>query len=59
MLVGGDIVFSVGGIAVAADGSAMPKILEYLSNLKTGDVVVIKVLRAGQISELKTTLPAG
>jgi hypothetical protein len=43
---------------VAPGGTAMPKILEYLSNLKTGDVVTIKVLRAGQISELKTTLPA-
>jgi S1-C subfamily serine protease len=58
MLVGGDIILAVGGITVVPDGAALPKILEYLSNLKTGEVVTIKVLRAGQVTELKTNMPA-
>ena len=58
MLVGGDIILAVGGITVVPDGAAMPKILEYLSNLKTGDVVTIRVLRAGQVTELKTNMAA-
>ena len=58
MLVGGDIILAVGGIAVVPDGAAMPKILDYLSGLKAGDVVVLKVLRAGQVIELKTGMPA-
>lgn len=56
MLVGGDIILAVGGITVLPDGAAMPKILDYLSNLKTGDPVTIKVLRAGQVTELTTTM---
>ena len=58
ILVGGDIILAVGGIAVLPDGAAMPKILEYLSNLKTGETITIKILRAGQVSELKTVMPA-
>ena len=57
ILVGGDIILAVGGIQVLPDGAAMPKVLEYLSNLKPGDVVTVKVLRAGQVTELKTNMP--
>jgi S1-C subfamily serine protease len=49
ILVGGDIILAVGGIQVLPDGAAMPKVPEYLSNLKTGDVVTVKVLREGQV----------
>ena len=58
ILVGGDIILAVGGITILPDSAAMPKILEYLSSLKTGETVAIKVLRAGQITELKTAMPA-
>ena len=53
MLVGGDIILSVGGILVTPDGSTILKMIEYLNSMKPGDTITIKVLRAGQITELK------
>jgi serine protease Do len=58
MLVGGDIILSVGGIAVTADGSGLSRIWDYMNDLKTSDVVVVKILRAGEVAELKTQMPA-
>jgi S1-C subfamily serine protease len=58
LLVGGDIILRVGGIAVTADGASLLKVWDYVNGLKTGDVVTVGVLRAGEIVELKTSLPA-
>ena len=58
LLVGGDIILGVGGIAVTADGAGLLKVWDYVNGLKTGDVVTVGVLRAGEIVELKTSLPA-
>ncbi|HKZ81145.1 MAG TPA: PDZ domain-containing protein, partial [Pyrinomonadaceae bacterium] len=57
LLVGGDIILSVGGIPVTPDGGTTLKMIEYLNSLKPGDPVTMKVLRAGQITELKTSVP--
>lgn len=58
LLVGGDIILGVGGIAVTPDGAGLIKVWDYVNGLKTGEVIAVKVLRAGQIVELKTSLPA-
>ncbi len=34
------------------------KVCDHLNNLKPGDAIVVKVLRAGQIAELKAQVPA-
>jgi S1-C subfamily serine protease len=57
LLAGGDIILSVGGIPIVPDGSTMLKIIEYLNSANTGDTMTLKVLRAGQITELKGTVP--
>lgn len=54
MLVGGDIILAVGEIAVTPDGTGLMKVWDHLNNLKPGDPIMVKVLRAGQILELKT-----
>jgi serine protease Do len=58
LLVGGDIILAVGGIPITADGSTELKMIDYLNQLNTGDVVTVKVLRAGQVVELKAYVPA-
>jgi S1-C subfamily serine protease len=58
ILVGGDIILAVGEIAVTPDGAGLMKVWDYLNNLKAGDAVVVKVLRAGQVIELKTQVPS-
>jgi serine protease Do len=57
MLVGGDIILAVGEIAVTPDGAGLMKVWDHLNNLKPGDPVIVKVLRAGQILELKAQVP--
>ncbi len=58
MLVGGDIILDVGGIPVTADGSTALKMFDYLNSLRTGEIVTVKILRAGQVTELKGYVPA-
>ena len=57
LLVGGDIILSVGGIPVTPDGSNELKIIDYINNLHTGEKVTMKVLRAGEVTELNTLAP--
>lgn len=57
LLVGGDIILAVGNIAVTPDGAGLMKVWDYVNGLKTGDQIVVKVLRAGQVVELETSLP--
>jgi S1-C subfamily serine protease len=58
LVTGGDIILSVGGIPVVADGSTTLKMIEYLNSAKPGDTISLKVLRAGQITELTGSVPA-
>lgn len=53
MLLGGDIILEVAGIQFSED--AYQKIQSRLSHIKPGDVITVKVLRAGRILELSTT----
>jgi len=57
LLVGGDIILAVGGIPVSAEGPSA-QIWDYLNNLRPGDTVTVRILRAGQITELKTYVPS-
>jgi serine protease Do len=58
LLVGGDIILSVGAIPVVPDGGTTLMMIEYLNSLKPGDKITMKVLRAGQITELEGYAPA-
>jgi len=57
-LVGGDVILSVSGIEVATDADCTAKMFDYFSKLRAGDTVTVKVLRGGQIIELKGTVPS-
>lgn len=58
LLVGGDIILQVGGIPIIPDGGTALKIFDYLNQLHPGDTITVKVLRAGQIVDLKASIPA-
>jgi S1-C subfamily serine protease len=58
LLTGGDIILSVGGIPILADGSSTLKMIDYLNAVKPGDTISMKVLRAGHITELTGSVPA-
>jgi S1-C subfamily serine protease len=58
ILVGGDIILSVGEISVTPDGAGLMKVWDHLNSLKPGDPVAVKVLRAGQVVELKAQVPS-
>lgn len=58
LLLGGDIILAVCGIPVTPDGSTELKMIDYLNRLNPGDIVTVKVLRGGQIAELRTSVPA-
>jgi len=49
---GGDVVLEVGGTTVSADQGSFDKIFGYLSALKPGDPVTVKVLRDGRVVPL-------
>ena len=53
MLLGGDIILEVVGIEVSEDN--YPKIQGRLNQMKPGDTITVKVLRAGRILELSAT----
>jgi S1-C subfamily serine protease len=54
LLVGGDIVLAVAGIAVADDDAVFDRIQGVLSRVRPGDTVGVTVLRAGKIVALTT-----
>jgi S1-C subfamily serine protease len=57
-LVGGDVILSVSGIEVTTDADCTARMFDYFSKLGAGDTVTLKVLRGGQIVELKATVPS-
>jgi serine protease Do len=56
LLLGGDIILSVNGIEVLEGGVSLDSIHESVSNLKPGESMVARVLRAGQVVELSTII---
>jgi S1-C subfamily serine protease len=57
ILIGGDIVLGVANIAITRNGGSLEQIQNYLSGLKTGDSVVVNVLRAGKVVRLAAARP--
>jgi len=57
LLVGGDIILAVGSIPITPDGGTTMQIFNHLNALKPGDMVTVKVLRAGHVTELKSHVP--
>lgn len=55
LIVGGDVILSVNGIAVSKDGGQ--KIQESLRSSRAGDPFKVKVLRAGKVLELEGKIP--
>jgi serine protease Do len=58
MLLGGDILLEINGIPVTAAEGTVDQIYASLSQLKAGERLRSKVLRAGQVIELSTTVAA-
>jgi S1-C subfamily serine protease len=56
-IVGGDIVLEVQGVPVITDGAFYTVIRDRLGQLRSGDVVKVTVLRAGEKKELSMQLP--
>src|SRR6266404_1310206 len=56
LLLGGDVILSVNGIEVLEGNASFQRIYESLSNLKPGEQLVARVLRAGQVVELSTEI---
>jgi S1-C subfamily serine protease len=56
LLLGGDIILSVNGIEVLEGQASFESIYESLNNLKPGERIVTRVLRAGQVVELSTEI---
>ncbi len=57
LLVGGDIILDVAGIAVTPDGASIDQIQSVLSKLEPGDSVTAKVLRGGNVVPLSAVKP--
>jgi S1-C subfamily serine protease len=53
LLLGGDIILEFGGVQISED--CYPKIRDWISRIKPGDVITVKVLRAGRILQLGAT----
>ena len=58
MLLGGDLLLEINGMPVTAAAGAVDQIYASLNQLKTGDRLRSKVLRAGQVIELSTIITA-
>jgi S1-C subfamily serine protease len=59
LLAGGDIILEVGGIAVSADGASFDRMYGYLTSLKPGDAIQVRVLRDGKVIALSGRTRAG
>jgi len=57
LLVGGDVVLSVGGIAITASNASLEQIQNHLSALKAGDSITVNVFRAGKVVRLAALRP--
>jgi serine protease Do len=59
LLAGGDIILEVGGIVVSADGASFDRMYGYLTSLKPGDSIAVRVLRDGKVITLSGRARAG
>lgn len=59
LLAGGDIILELGGIAVSAEGASLDRMYGYLTSLKPGDPIAVRVLRAGKVITLTGRAPSG
>lgn len=57
VLVGGDIILEVAGVTVTPDENLMLKIRDKARSLSSGEPIEVKVLRAGKMLNLSTSLP--
>jgi serine protease Do len=57
LIVGGDIILEVAGIALTPNGESFERIQAVLSRLQPGDSVTAKVLRGGKILRLSAVRP--
>ena len=58
MLLGGDLLLEINGMPVTAAAGALDQMFDRLNQLKAGERVTSKVLRAGQVFELSTIVTA-
>ena len=58
MLLGGDLLLEINGMPVTAAAGAVDQIYASLNQLKAGERLTSKVLRAGQVIELSTIITA-
>ncbi len=57
LLLGGDIVLFVGDLQVTSDESQIERIDTFLSSLRSGESVSVRVLREGQVIDLAMPVP--
>jgi len=58
MFLGGDVLLEINGIQVTVAEGTVDQIYASLNRLKAGEILRSKVLRAGQVIELSTTIAA-
>jgi len=56
ILLGGDIILKVGGIAFGANFTGLEEIRDYLNKLKDGETMNVTVLRGGRVVQLSTKI---
>jgi serine protease Do len=59
LVLGGDIILSVNGVAVGEKSGAVEQVDRSLGQIKAGDSIRITVLRAGKVVRLQAKMPAG
>jgi len=57
LLVGGDVVLTVGGVAIAPNNASLEQIVSQLSALRAGDSLKVSVLRGGKVVRLAAVRP--
>src|SRR5437773_2208897 len=57
LLLGGDIVLAVGGIAITPNGASLDQIQSHLSQLRPGDSITVNALRGGKVVRLSIAKP--
>lgn len=57
MLVGGDIILGVSGVAIAPNNASLEQIQNQLSQLRVGDTLRVSVLRGGKVVRLFAVRP--
>jgi S1-C subfamily serine protease len=58
LLAGGDVILQIGDVPITADPTAFDRMHDYLSALKPGGQISMRILRDGRIMTLTTSLPS-